>query len=278
MTAAAEKQKAFSLSRSRRVIQWLSILGVLLIGVRHILPGEESTGGAFDSFCAFGGIETLFPYLLTGRTLKTTNLLNFSVLLGALGVGLAAGRAFCGWLCPLGALQDFLAAWARKLSGEKRHIPGKRSKARLPLRLPAAIDRPLRYTKYAVLAVILAVSIGAVFPPLREFCPLRAVFSLKMTSLLWLSLLVFLAGSVLVERFLCKYLCPLGAALAVFNKISPLRLTLGESSCNHCGRCDVECSMDIEDVPLHLDHPECVRCMSCLDTCARDDALLLKVG
>lgn len=36
-----------------------------------------------------------------------------------------------------------------------------------------------------------------------------------------------------------------------------------------CGRCDIECSMDIEDVPRNLDHPECVRCMECLETCAR---------
>jgi polyferredoxin len=114
------------------------------------------------------------------------------------------------------------------------------------------------------------------YPPLREFCPVRAVFSLKMTPLLWLSLVVFLAGSVLVERFWCKYFCPLGAALAIFNKISPVRL-VSSNTCNSCGRCDIECSMAIEDVPLNLNDAECVRCMECLNTCARDGALELKV-
>ena len=63
-------------------IQWVVLLGTLLIGLRHILPGEGSRGGSFDSFCAFGGVETLLPHLFTGSMLKSTNLLNFSVLLG----------------------------------------------------------------------------------------------------------------------------------------------------------------------------------------------------
>ncbi|MDP1545022.1 MAG: 4Fe-4S binding protein [Anaerolineales bacterium] len=270
--------KPFSLAKSRRIIQWMVVIGTLVIGLRHIMPGEASRGGSFDSFCAFGGIETILPYLFSGHMLKSTNLLNFSVLLGTLGVSLAAGRAFCGWLCGLGAIQDFVAEWTRKLFGEKQHIHGRQSKAILPLRLPAIVDRPLRYAKYLALLVILIASLYMAFPPLRDFCPVRAVFGLKMTTLLWITLAVFLAGSVLVERFWCKYLCPLGAALAIFNKISPMRLVMDNHHCNNCGRCDIECSMGIADVPHQLDHPECVRCMECLDTCARDGSLTLQIG
>ena len=276
MTTAIH-EKTFSLAKSRRIIQWTVVIGTLIIGLRHIMPGEASRGGSFDSFCAFGGIETLLPYLFSGHLLKSTNLLNFSVLIATLGVSLVAGRAFCGWLCPLGAMQDFITKWTRKLFGERRHIRGKQSKTILPLRLPAVVDRPLRYAKYFVLGIILIASLYAAFPPLREFCPVRAVFSLKMTSLLWLALAVFLAGSILVERFWCKYFCPLGATLAIFNKISPVRLVTDHTHCNNCGRCDIECSMDIQDVPNNLTDTECIRCMECFETCARDDALGLKI-
>lgn len=274
---AAAREKSFSLAKSRRTIQWLVVIGTFVLGLRHIMPGEASRGGSFDSFCAFGGIETLLPYLFNGHTLKSTNLLNFSVLIATLGVSLVAGRAFCGWLCGLGAIQDFVAEWTRKLLGEKRHVRGKPSKTILPLRLPASIDRPLRYAKYLVLALVLFASLLVAFPPLREFCPVRAVFGLHMTTLLWITLAVFLAGSILVERFWCKYFCPLGAALAIFNKISPVRIVSDNDHCNHCGRCDIECSMGIQDVPDNLSDPECVRCLECLETCAHEDALTLRV-
>lgn len=89
----------------RRWMQIAFVILTFLIGLRHIMPGESSKGGAFDAFCPFGGIETLLPYLTTGHTLKTTNLLSFTALIAVFGVSLVAGRAFCGWMCPLGSLR-----------------------------------------------------------------------------------------------------------------------------------------------------------------------------
>ncbi len=279
MIAKPKPRKLSPLMRQRKWMLWIAVIGTFLIGLRHIMPGEAASGGSFDSFCAFGAIETLWAYIARGQTLKTTSLLNFAVFSGVLAVSLVAGRAFCGWMCALGAVQEGLAKVARRLSGETRHIPGKPSKARFPMRLPASIDRPMRNGKYIVLALVIVVSIFAVYPPLHSFCPFRAVFSFKLGSALLLGVLALFVGtSLLVERFWCKYLCPLGGALAVFNKISPVTLSTDSQACNHCGRCDTECSMDIPNVPDSLRDPECIRCLVCLDTCARDEALTLRIG
>ena len=280
MTNNTETQQSSSpLTKTRQVIQAIFVIGTFLLGLRHIMPGESAKGGAFDAFCPFGGIETLWAYVTTGHTLKTTNLLNFAVLMGVLGVSLLAGRAFCGWMCPLGTLQDLFAHWARRLSGgEKRYSRGKRSKARFPILLPLKWDKWLRYTKYLILAIILVASIRSVYPPLYEICPARAIFSFQLTTpLLWSVLITFVITSMLNKRFWCKYLCPLGAVLAVFNKISPIRV-VSNSSCTSCGRCDVECPMDIITVPENLRSAECIQCLECLETCAVSDTLELRLG
>ena len=279
MTGAPKTRPRTSLMLIRQGMLWFGVIGTLLIGIRHLLPGEAASGGAFDAFCPFGALETLWAYLTRGETLKTTNLLNFAVFSGVLGVSLVAGRAFCGWMCPLGAVQEWLAGLARRMGGEKIHMRGKLSNVRLPLRLPDWADRPLRYLKYVILGLILFTSVTAIYPPLFPFCPARAVFSLKLTTgLLWSVLITFIVTSMLVERIWCKYLCSLGAALAIFNKISPVRLRADFKGCNRCGRCDIECSMGIKDVPDNLSDTECIRCLECLETCAREDALLIKVG
>jgi polyferredoxin len=273
-----QSKKPIPLTKVRHIIQNIIVLGTFLIGVRHIMPGREATGGSFDAFCPMGGIETLIPYILHGHTLKTTNLLNFALLLGILGVALLSGRAFCGWMCPLGTLQDMFAGWARHLSGEKHHIRGKRSKARFPIVLPPKVDKWARYIKYFVLAGVLLASAVTIYPPLHAFCPVRAVFSFQMTGLLVSVLITFVITSLLVKRFWCKYLCPLGAALAIFNKIAPLRVKINDNHCPHCGRCDAECPMDITPIPESMRSLECIQCLECVETCTVPDAVELKLG
>ena len=278
MTVNTTAKKKSTLMQIRHGMLWFTVIGTFLIGIRHTLPGEAASGGSFDAFCPFGAIESMWKYVSTGLTLKTTNLLNFAILIGVLAVSLVAGRAFCGWMCPLGAVQEGLAKFARILGGEKRSIRGKQSKVRFPTRLPGWVDRLLRYAKYLTLVLVILSSAFAVYPPLQEFCPARAVFSFKLSGgLMWSVLVAFALTSLLVERSWCKYLCPLGATLAIFNKFSPIRLVADQNHCKNCGHCDIECSMGIEDVPGNLSHLECIRCLECLETCTHEGALTLKV-
>jgi polyferredoxin len=262
---------------TRTVIQIIFLVGSILIGLRHIMPGESSKGGAFDVFCPFGAIETLLPYLTTGQTLKTTSPLNFAVFLGVLGVSLLAGRAFCGWMCPIGTLQDFLADISRRFFGGKRSSKTN-NQINLPYKISEKNNKWLRSLKYLILGIILLASTFAIFPPLREICPARALLSFQLTTpLLWSVLITFVITSLVNRRFWCKYLCPLGAVLAPFNKISPLRLVLNQDSCTNCRRCDAACPMDIPDLTNNLRSAECIECLECQETCNEKDALELRI-
>jgi len=97
------------------------------------------------------------------------------------------------------------------------------------------------------------------------------------SALAWSVFTIMLGGSLLVERFWCKYLCPMEAILAVLNKISPIRVRTQEA-CVDCGRCGSACGMGIEERPENIRSLECVRCLDCLDTCKRPEAIELRLG
>ena len=269
-----------SISKVRSTIQYIFLFATYLLGLRHVMPGRKSTGGAFDAFCPMGGIETFFRYISTGETLKTTNLLNFAVLIAILGVSLLAGRAFCGWMCPIGTLQDMLVKLTRRLSGGgKRHIRGKRSKAKFPMELPPKVDKLARYLKYVILLIVLIASVWTVYPPLRDICPARALFSFELGDPLLVSVLIaFIITSMLIKRFWCKYLCPFGAFLAITNIFAPLRVTINKNNCTGCGRCEAECPVDIPAIPDNMRSLECIQCLECVETCAIEDTVELKLG
>jgi len=272
-----EKRK--SSPQVRTIFQVLSLVGTFLIGLRHIMPGESSRGGAFDSFCPLGGIETLLPYLQTGQTLKTTNLLNFALLIGVLGVSLLAGRAFCGWICPVGAAQELLAGLASRLTGGNKKRRGKTDRLILPIKISQKFDPWLRSLKYLILAIVVLASTWTIYPPLHDICPARALFSFQLSAPLLISVLVvFIITSMANRLFWCKYLCPMGAALAIFNKIAPMRLVLNQDSCTACGRCDPECPMDIQNVPENLRSAECIQCLECLETCTVHGSIQIQLG
>jgi polyferredoxin len=79
-------------------------------------------------------------------------------------------------------------------------------------------------------------------------------------------LVVILVLSVFLYRPFCKYLCPLGAAYALFNKAAFYRLKLDESACVHCGACERVCRMGV-DPSKKPDDMECIRCGDCVKNC-----------
>ena len=90
---------------------------------------------------------------------------------------------------------------------------------------------------------------------------LGKLFTWKLCILLAVAVL-----SVLFYRPFCKWLCPLGAFYALFNKVSLLRMKVDANACISCGKCARACSMDV-DVTKTPDHAECIRCGKCVLAC-----------
>jgi polyferredoxin len=157
------------------------------------------------------------------------------------------GRVFCGYLCPFGALQDLL-----------EHAVPRRIRRKFP---HPAHERGL-YVKYGVLAaVVIPAVVGSqadVFPYVEPF---GTVFFLSPSLLLWAIAITILIASAIIPRFYSRYLCPLGAALALASILSPFRIR----RVPHCTMCTV-CEHDCPTGAIQreqIDFKECVRCNRC---------------
>lgn len=207
--------------------------------------------GSLQNF--LGSRKFRFPYYVVGL------LIFFGALLG---------RAVCGLLCPFGFLQDIL----HKIPFPKKIRTFKG-------------DRILRKLKYIVLlATILLPLFCKLLPAFCKYvCPSGTLsgvlLSLADTRLVqlfggqffWklsiLCLIVLL--SILLYRPFCKYLCPLGAIYAPFNKVSLLQLQTDTDKCTHCKACANVCEMCVDPVKNPTD-TECIRCGKCINVCPTD--------
>ena len=72
--------------------------------------------------------------------------------------------------------------------------------------------------------------------------------------------------SLMFYRPFCKWICPLGAVYALFNKVSLLQMHIDTGKCVSCGKCAGVCKMDV-DVVRHPNHTECIRCGACVKEC-----------
>ncbi|WP_448191463.1 4Fe-4S binding protein [Azospirillum sp. sgz301742] len=163
--------------------------------------------------------------------------------------------AFCGWLCPFGALQEFANMAARKLK-----VP--------QLNLPWGLNERLWPIKYMVFLGLFGVSLHSLAQAemLSEEEPFKTAIILKFDRdwpfLLYVGVLLF--AGLFVERFYCRYLCPLGAALAIPARIRMFEWLKRHKECGSpCQRCAVECPVQCIHPEGNINPNECITCMHC---------------
>lgn len=255
----AQLKNARKIQRARRVIQALLVALVAFLGWRHQF---WSTGSPIDAYCPLGGVESLYAYITTGKMLPKTGFSNFILLGSLLAVTFVAGGVFCGWLCPLGTVQDWIYRLRQKI-------------VKNPIVIPKVIDQKLRYLKYVVLALIVVMTIRGVTLWFAEYDPFKVLFHFSFESTTaYVVLGLTLLSSLLIERFWCKYLCPLGALLSPLAKIGLIRVKKTET-CAQCNLCLRSCSMGLNDIG----ELGCTNCLECVTSCPTSSAsTTLKVG
>jgi len=245
----------------RRGVQVFFLLLITLIAVNHTLEerGIEIPlvgSASLHAVCPFGGVVSLYQYASAGTFTKKVHESSFILMIIVFALAMAFGPVFCGWICPLGTVQEFISRIGRRIFG-KRHNSF----------IPRAADRYLRYLRYLVLAwVIYATAVSGVLV-FAAYDPYYALFNFwtgEVAISAFVILALMLLAALFVERPFCKYACPYGAVLGLFNLVRIFGIKRSADTCISCKACDRVCPMNIQvsTAGRVRDH-QCISCLEC---------------
>jgi polyferredoxin len=192
------------------------------------------------------------------------------ILLAFVTIALLFRKAFCAWLCPVGALSEIPAGVGRKFFGRN-------------FKPPRALDRALMSIKYVLLGFFLwafylmgTSGISAfIASPYNQVADVKMLlFFLELGTTGAVILLGLAVGSMFIQGFWCRYLCPYGAFLGFFSWMSPVKVRRNAISCIDCGKCDKVCPVRLPVMnKLNIQSVECTACMECVTICPVQDTL-----
>jgi polyferredoxin len=245
-----------------------ALLAAVVVWLTSIALGRGQR--SFETYCPFGGVESLWGLFTAGEFSCATGPLNLSMFIAVMALTVVAKKAFCGWACPIGFLGELLGKLGGILWKGRPEVP------------PVA-NTGFKLLRYVALAVTLYFTYRTGDLILRGYDPFYAIFSgFGHGTLGWITFTVMgiiLVGSVLVPMFFCRYLCPLGATFDLVSRFGLIRVARDDDLCIQCGDCGEACPHDIRPYEtVSVTNRDCTNCLECLDACPVAGTLTLKAG
>lgn len=175
-----------------------------------------------------------------------------------IGTVILAGLFFCGWACPFGTTQEWLRALGKRVTGVTLNIPEK-------------INRYLLLSRY-LLPVLGTVLVLAALDARRTFIMSLAGSAAETAAYAVLGVILIL--SLFVDRPYCKYLCGFGAVFGLMSVLRFFGVKRDDHACVQCGKCSSACQMGVEVAKAHtVRDPNCINCGKCVSACPVPGAL-----
>ena len=193
------------------------------------------------------------------------------MLLATVPATVLVGRFFCGFFCSFGAVQDLLWLGSHRL---RALFPGKRNLKKA--------DRIFRFAKYAVLfyfiifvwSGVTAVKTAGPWQVFGQYVSFGHWPGLKpLLSVGGVLLLLIFIGSLFVQRFFCRYFCPMGAIYSLISQASFLKIDKPREECGKCHLCTSKCTMGMDLTKKdRIAGGECISCQKCVSWCPKGNA------
>lgn len=181
---------------------------------------------------------------------------------------------FCGWICPIGAIVDFIRWLGKKIGGLSFIKPTNKKYKKWVKNnkgLLSKIDKYARYFRYVFLLWILQAAFLSI-------ASIKSGDEHGILTVLYLVIGLLVLG-LFVDRAWCKYACPLGAILGIFGKLGLSRITRNEEACISCNLCSKNCPMSIDVAKKkQVNLLDCNTCLTCVDVCPVEGAIDLKMN
>ena len=201
--------------------------------------------------CAIGAMQNVLLHLGDPKEY----LAHFIILAIPVVSTLFLGRLYCGWICPMGAVQQFL--YRRDLS----------------IKLPEGLGAKLRHLRFVVLAAIIFAALYTGTAAFAEVDPFKSLFNAQIAPVPTTLLVIIVVASIFIFTPWCRFLCPMGAALSVVGRFARRELSF-KTECKNCGACaksfcESKAITPGPSLPV-IAQNECTRCGECISRCPKD--------
>jgi polyferredoxin len=229
------------------ISKWLAEQGIKIPFIQE---------ASLHAICPFGGVATIYEFAASGSFIQKIHSSSFILMLLGIIVAILFGTIFCGYICPFGTFQEWIGKIGKKLIPKRyNHF------------VPKKLDYLLRNLRYIVLLIVIyqsALTAKLVFQSVDPYYALFSFFTNDVALSAYVILGIFIVTSLFVERPWCKYFCPYGAFLGLFNFIRIFKIRRNSNTCVNCKQCDKACPMNIEvSVSNTVNSPQCISCHTC---------------